>query len=72
MAIEEDAILMPPFRKRKHKYYTCECGAHLKVISSLKTDWYGTLEYMKCKNCNERGEFMVAQNNNFLGVAARR
>lgn len=56
--------------KKKHKYYVCECGEHLKVISKINTDWYGTLEYMRCKNCNERGQKMVAQNDNFLGLSA--
>lgn len=60
-----------PIMKRKHKYYKCECGNELKVTSTLQTDWYGTLEYMRCPNCNERGERMVAQDNRFLGLAAR-
>lgn len=63
--------LAKPFLKRKHKYYTCECGAHLKVLTRIEIDWYGVLEYMRCKNCNELGERMVAQNDNFLGLAAR-
>jgi predicted SprT family Zn-dependent metalloprotease len=66
-SISED-LPKPPFYKRKHKYYTCECGAELQVTSRLETDRYGVLEYMRCKVCNER---MVAQDDNFLGLAAR-
>ncbi len=54
-------------QKRKHKYYVCECGEHLKVRNTINTDWYGVLEYMRCSSCKER---MVAQNNKFLGIAA--
>lgn len=56
-------------QKRKHKYYVCECGTHCKVTSTNKTDWCGTLEYMRCSTCRET---MVAQNGVFLGIAARR
>jgi len=64
--------LTNPFFKMKHKYYTCECGEHLKVTSRIETDWYGVLEYMRCKNCNEGGQRMVAQNDKFLGLVATR
>lgn len=57
-----------PFYKRVHKYYTCECGEHLKVVSRIKTAFYGILEYMRCKKCHEN---MVAQDDNFLGIAAK-
>lgn len=56
-------------QKRKHKYYVCECGTNCKVISTQTTDWYGTLEYMRCSTCRET---MVAQNGIFLGMAAKR
>ena len=69
-SVSQDLENRPPFFKRKYKYYTCECGAELKVIRRIETDWYGVLEYMRCKCCNERGKHMVAQNDNFLGVAA--
>ncbi len=56
-------------QKTKHKYYVCECGKHLKVTSTHNTDWYGVLEYMRCSNCKEQ---MVAQNDKFLGISAKR
>jgi len=58
-----------PLTKRKHKYYLCECGAELKVLRTLPTDWYGVLEYMRCTSCQEN---MVAQNDEFQGIAAKR
>jgi len=57
-----------PFFKRKHKYYKCECGKHLKVTSRISTDWYGVLEYMRCSDCEEN---MVAQNDVFGGIEAK-
>lgn len=57
-----------PLTKKKYKYYQCECGTEMKVTSRLDTDWYGILEYMRCKCCQET---MVAQNDNLLGIAAR-
>jgi predicted SprT family Zn-dependent metalloprotease len=56
-----------PFYKDEDKYYTCECGEHLKVNNTLNTQWYGVLEYMYCKTCKEK---MVARNNIFGGIAA--
>lgn len=56
-------------QKRKNKYYVCECGTECKVTSTIKTDWYGKLEYMRCTSCKET---MVAQNDIFLGIAAKR
>jgi predicted SprT family Zn-dependent metalloprotease len=66
MEPESETIVI---QKRKHKYYVCECGTHCKVNSTIKTDWYGTLEYMRCSTCKET---MVAQNGTFLGIAAKR
>jgi hypothetical protein len=65
--MENTETEIKPIFKRKHKYYTCECGTECKVTSTHKTDWYGTLEYMWCSGCKER---MVAQNDVFSGIAA--
>lgn len=65
----EDELETTIIYKGKQKYYVCECGKHLKVTTTLNTDWYGVLEYMRCSLCRET---MVAQNNVFRGIAAHR
>lgn len=60
-----------PIKKRKHKYYLCECGNEIKVIFSMTTAQHGLVEYMKCSNCCERGQRMVAVRGVFEGYAAR-
>lgn len=58
-----------PIVKRKHKYYLCECGDEVKVISLMTTAQHGLVEYMFCSNCCERGQRMIAIRGAFEGYA---
>ena len=47
--------------------YCPDCEIKMKHISGMNTDWYGRLDYYKCKYCKE--EF-VSQDNGELAIAA--
>jgi hypothetical protein len=34
--------------------YCPDCKTKVKHIDRMKTDWYGTLDYYKCKCCKEK------------------
>jgi transposase-like protein len=47
--------------------YCPDCGTKIKHTGGFDTDWYGRLDYYKCKCCKET---FVSQNNKELAITA--
>jgi len=44
-----------------------DCETKVKYVGGMDTDWYGRLDYYKCKCCKER---FVSQDGGELSIAA--
>lgn len=47
--------------------YCPDCETKVKYLHGMDTDWYGRLDYYKCKCCKER---FVSQDGGELTIAA--
>jgi hypothetical protein len=48
--------------------YCPDCETKVKHIGEIDTDWYGSLNYYKCRFCKEK---FVSQDGGELAIAAR-